>query len=415
MRRKRRIYAIAIISAILVVAAILKISARYHGKYLSCSLKIESNFSKRNAVPLIMEVDPNGQIYTLENVKGALFVRLYSTQGRYLWQKKLPINIKLYNGIITSFPGSRPSYVWLYESNTHCRLLWIYVNDNHELRLSELQTSTNPITYAFIIPTDGGICAYGNAEDDSDHLILIKLDLKGLRKWVAKEESGNINASPVIDNAGNIILGFNDFGVGQFIVKYSPNGKRLWQSSILYNECFLTNIEVDKQGLLHVITSINHNIPLTTLYEDLFFSTFDRDNCSSDHDFSGWKQDYVINTYNPQGKLLRTTQISNGAWFNYEDSTINSRGELFILGNRKKVNMLGFPGKLDNAQIIKCDSKGNVLWSRPVKLPDNSVAACIRTDKKDGIYILGSKKIDYPDGAPKPSAKSFIYKINDPN
>ncbi len=133
-------------------------------------------------------------------------------------------------------------------------------------------------------------------------------------------------------------------------------------------------------------------------------------------DESGRDQDYVLAAFDPNGKPLGTRVLSHGAQLRIEGAVKNGKGELYLVGNRWSLNVYGFPVETDGAELIKCDSKGEFVWSRNIKLPDGCFAKGITWGGDRELYTFGDShgyehRPPPPRHARRPPTRFFIYRL----
>ncbi len=129
----------------------------------------------------------------------------------------------------------------------------------------------------------------------------------------------------------------------------------------------------------------------------------------------------MLATFDRDGKPLQTRVLSHGAQLEIEDAAQNPKGELYLMGNRWDLNMYGFPATADGAELIKCDSRGEFIWARNVKLPGGCFVKGITYGGDGAIYIFGDSHGYAPQQPPPPRrapgkparpTRFFIYRLS---
>ena len=388
---KRRSLVIAILG-IAVVATLLLLHSR--PRSLDVVWRIE--YRRHNATPHMLEVAPEGRIYALQGGQQKLQVQAYGSDGKPLWLAPVGKGAACnFGAAILSVEESELVYVRLLEPQVTAYTLWATIGRHGEIRWRVVCVGPTDLTpYTTVVPTHKYVYSTGGSEKDGiSYPTAIKMDYTGHRLWKRIETSlAGISGPAAVDDEGNLILiGDVGAGVGPFVVKYSPEGERIWkrEAEVLDGTRAIW-VQADKRGRAYTIFALHTGIMT-----------------ESGDDMSGRNQDYVLSTYSPQGKLLSATKLSQGAWLDIVDAAINGGGEVIAVGNRRKTTLQGYPRGNENAQLIKCDADGKIAWSRAVKLPPGNLVHGVRLDDKGGIYLIGS-------GTKKSDVKGFLYKVADP-
>ena len=203
-----------------------------------------------------------------------------------------------------------------------------------------------------------------------------------------------------MDGAGNrsqrkILIDFV-----MFMAKYSPQGHLMWLRKVL----------TDKDWVSPHWLGTNESGNILALVR-LHYREYDPAG-----DEGGQNQDYALATFDPNGKLLGKKMLSHGARLTIEAVAKNGKGELYLVGNRWKLNAYGFPVEPDGGELIKCDSKGEFVWSRNIKIPDGCFAKGITWGDDGELYIFGdSHRYEHepppPRHARRPPTRFFIYRL----
>jgi hypothetical protein len=178
-----------------------------------------------------------------------------------------------------------------------------------------------------------------------------------------------------VDYEGNLVLISNiGAGVNTFVVKFSAAGKRMWarETEIL-------------DGTSAIWVGADQNGRIATI-----FAIHEGNMVHSGDDMSGRGQDYVLSIYSPAGQLVKSTVLAHGAGLEIRDAAINGKGEIIIVGNRRRTTLMGYPREYKDAQVIKCDANGDVVWTRRVNIPPGCLVRQVAVDKRGDIYVSGS-------------------------
>lgn len=390
-RRIRYNVALVITLSIAIFVVVLILQSRR--QFIDIVLQIE--YRKQDAVPHLLEVTPKGYIYALLETKNGLQSRTYDSTGKLL--SLLPVTnptVDHFDAVIMSSEGLTPTFVSLGKHQPNLRTLRLRMNgDCKVLGKPECVSLEHVDEYFTILPAREAIYMTGSTVvSNSDCPTVIKMDYSGARLWKKVEWSDDVISGPATsDNNNNLILiGSVGAGVGPYMVKYSANGKRLWKKwTEVLDGTGAIWVQTDRQGRIYTIYALHIGIM-----------------AESGDDMSGRKQDYVLSMYSPAGKLLRTTKLSHGAWLDVADAAINRKGEIIAVGNRRKMTLLGYPSGNKNAQLIKCDANGRILWSRTLELPSGYLAQRIELDDRKGIYVIGCSRNAN-------DTEMFVYKVMD--
>lgn len=372
-----------------IATGLLKLYSRPH--FLDVDFQIDRR--KHDVNPKLWGVTPKGCLYCIEEVHNKVQVRSYTSDGKGLWLKSLDQPAQDYDSIIASFESSKPQYVALKKHWRNSRTLLLDIQE-HGIVAKKVAISPSNLEGTRIIPSDSYVYITGQSgpSDDVCYPTVIQANYVGKRLWKNVASEDIITGPAAVDNNGNLILiGDIGAGVGPFVAKYSAAGRCLWKrETVVPDGTEAIWVGADSEGRVATIFQMHSGIME-----------------SSGDDISGRKQDFVLSLYDSNGNLRCETILAHGAWIWIADATMNDKGEFFIVGNRYRTSFLGYPGRHQNAQLIKCTRDGQIVWSHSLGLPRSLIADQIRVDENGGIYIFTVEESSH-------QSSTVVYKVKDP-
>ena len=289
--------------------------------------------------------------------------------------------------------------------------------------------------YDVIATTDGGFLFVGFTWSTSNEqqVYAIKTNSRGTLEW-EKTYGGSmweVGSSVIeIKKGGFIIAGFsNSPGISSgntdmFLIKIDNNGNLIWQKAY-GNQAFPNHewaydiIETPDEGLIIVgardrydIESLNALIIRTDsegkiIWEKEFINNKEESEiiysiskstdgkyylCSAVNSISS------INSYQP--KIIKIDGYGNVDWerkynsnskeYHQFRATVNKTGEVFIVGSSGREIASGYQ---EDAFVIKTDSKGSILWTKPYGTADaDDWGWSIFETINNNIVFVGSTK-----------------------
>ncbi len=251
--------------------------------------------------------------------------------------------------------------------------------------------------------------------------------------------------SVVTNNAGEIFIsgytddrinGFpNDFKRDLFLIKYDPNGTRLWQEELGTNKedvAYSVAVRKDGAGNFYVAGRTKGNIEDPGVKFggfDLFLIKYDatnailwkkqlgtsQDDIASSVAVDGAGNAYVVGKtngsftaygytnaggndlfivkYDVNGNVVWLRQIGTAADEEASSVVLDSVGNVYITGHT--YGDLGGPNAgLADLFLIKYDANGNLLWTRQMGTASDDKGYGIAADASDNIYVSGLTKGD---------------------
>ncbi len=427
---KRRIRAIAVVIAAVAGAVAVFLLLRPHANYLPVSLDIEwEDTDPQAGLGRYVSVDPGGTVYTVEQVNGRHFYHAYSPRGGTIWRVQDRANAGCGEALV-SLPEGEYGHLncWLGTGGTLDQAGdYVWVNVAKQAKISSTVLMRNPkpqIDVLDALLTPDGLYAVGGVDYDAAAAATFNTTGVG-RQWVRleKPQSAAQYDHGTVDADGNLIASCDPYGVAVVVGKYSSEGRLMWlrQAFSASDGGFTVWLGTDKKDNILALVRLHYTLPLTMNQSTVFFehgSKFVHFWSDGDWDGSGRDQDYVLATLAPNGKLLSTRVMSHGAQLEIAAATQNPKGELYLVGNRWDLNAYGFPVEAHGAELIKCDRKGEFVWSRNMRLPRGCFAKGITWGEDDRLYVFGDSHGGYQADNPPldrhahgPPSRFFIYRV----
>lgn len=402
-------------------SAITLLLPRQKPDYLPVSLRIERTYRGRQCWLGMVSLGADDVVYTLEELSGQPVYRAYSPQGKQMWCAGHRISKDVDQALI-ALPGcgTRCLYPHMGEGEQSGsgvgRKAWVAVSARGDIMSRALQP-TPGVTFLAGVSAQDALYAAGYSE--AEGTVAAKFDRRGRKRWLRLEGFPGLGGFAALDGAGNLLV---SDGPGKSytvdVRKYSSSGRLVWRKSVITSAGGASTVWLGPDEHRNVLLVVNTGYVIV-LSSDSEFELFRRHGSkglggtgTGLWDESGRDQQYALITLDPNGKLLRKRVLSRGGWLNIVDAAFSSRRELYLLGNRNKVNRYRFPTARDNAQLIKCDAEGNVLWSGIIKLPERCYATGIVLGRKGEIYVFGDNRNVPGEGASL--SRLFIYRIIPP-
>ena len=278
------------------------------------------------------------------------------------------------------------------------------------------------IATAVLIDKDNQIIASGYTFNYSNYnadFLTVKYNEFGNLLWAEIFDGGTYDYSwdATVDSQGNvIILGFNstleenpeELDITLFIVKYDANGIIQWNKTLAFEkDCFPGGLAVDSED--NIILTLGSG-DLDTI--EFFCQTLKYDeqgneiwNTTFTEDMISFGADVVINEKDEIFICGLTASFFGQGWFiiNYDTTGTLKWVQRYAVGNQP------FDIELDpNGNIIltgqeysyetnssswltlKCDSKGNVIWTYLFDGPANEYPRDSTIDTQGNIYTVGT-------------------------
>jgi len=402
-------------AAALVMVVIAFLLLRPGRDCFNISPVINSTYKDPQAWLRHVAVDTEGVIYTLELVNGQDFYSAHTPRGKLIWRVGDCSNANFLDAFV-AFPGAeRGSLAWYTgsEENGH---LWLTISRHGRISSKRLQEESNrKVEFLSAVAASDGLYAVGSSEDAN--MVVSKFDSKGKERWIRFEKSQGSYDHAGMDTSGNLIAAGEPYAItGTRVAKYSAEGRRLWFKEIRAADAASTVwLGTGKDDAVFVVVRLNNVVELTEAQEKRYVELGSKQTTGTGTTFadeSGRDQNYALVTYNSKGVQTGKKVLSHGAWLLIENAVMNSKGEIYLVGNRQKVNRYGFPTEPDGAELIKCSSNGDIIWSRKVKLPDRCFVRGITLDDRDRVYVFGYSGGYMLEKPPSPS-RLFVYRIAD--
>jgi hypothetical protein len=402
-----------------VIGATAAILTSRHVCSVVAPLSIEPTHLHSDALLLHATADEQGTLYALEMVGQRPHYLAYSPGCRLLWCVEDHANAAC-NQVIVSFPGSRGEPVGRYSGTADVGWVvggnvWVHVSACGKVTSRKLDPIPgSAVEFDGAVCSDKGLYLVGMTEEAD--LVAARFDNSGRRLWVTTGHGKGRYSHMALDADGNLIASYSPTGVGVFFAKYSSEGGLMsFRKAIsAHDGASVVWMGVDPDANIRAVLRLHDTIVLRSEREAGAFlshgSRYVVGTGTGDWDESGRDQDFVLMTLDHNGKPLRKKVLSHGAWLVIEAAARSNSGDVYVVGNRRKVNSYGFPTEPDGAQLIKCDSDGHVIWSRRVALPTGSFVNGVTLDNKGGVYIYGDGR-DTPDRKYSGPSRPFIYKI----
>lgn len=397
------------------------ILARRHVGYVPRVLRIEPAHADPKTLLLHVSVDTEGTVYALENVGGKSYYHAYSPMGQSLWRVRDRKNADC-NQAIVAFPGQLGGRMGLYSGKGGDigwgagRNIFVRVDRQGTVTSQVLDRIPGPaVEFEEAVSSKRGLCVVGMSEEAES--VAARFDRSGKRLWAKIGDAKGYYWHATADADANLIASYGT-GDGVFFAKYSPEGHLVsFRKAVSARDgASVVWMDAGLSGKIHALLRLHDTIVLRGGAESKSFldhgSKYVVGTGTGDWDESGRDQDFVLVTLDHNGKLLRKKVVSHGAGLVVECAARNDNDEVYVVGNRRKVNSYGFPTEPDGAEVIKCNSAGDVIWSSRVALRAGSSANGVTLDDKGGIYIYGDGRHTSDRKYSGPS-RPFIYKIAD--
>ncbi len=376
-------------------------------------------FSTEDNAPAIA-LDSSGNIYVAGSTYGALpgeissgvwdaFVRKYDSQGNTLWTRQFGTTGNDYGRAIAvdgsniyvagqtkgAFPGLTSAgqadcFVRKYDSQGS--VVWTRQFGHY------LDDDANGIA----VDGSGNIFIAGQLSPGTMNNFVCKYNSQGAQLWIKEFTGGSANAGLCVgvDTAGNSYVGGYTYGTFQgqtssgaqdaFIARHDSSGNFSWVRQFGTSSYEAINrIAVDSAGNIFAVGYVGGALPGQTLIGGL---------------------DAFIRKYDSAGNILMTKQFGTSASDIPRGMALDSSGNIFVAGWTDGV----FSGQTSlggiDAFVRKCDSLGEVVWTKQFGTGSSDSAKSIVLDSSLNIYLAGATGGALPGQTSAGADDAFIVK-----
>ena len=211
-----------------------------------------------------------------------------------------------------------------------------------------------------------GLCGYSaNASDD---IQVAKYNASGVIQWQSRlyTASADGGTSCAFDASGNLyVCGYTTIASRTYnlVAKYDGSGTLQWQRTLgdASVSTYATSITIDTSGNLYVGGASNY----------------------------GTSTDFILSKYNSSGTLQFQKAIGNTSRYDVANSIyVDSSENIYLAGTSNDNTVTTYVG----FAVVKCDSSGNLLWSKKLGGDDafeQGTAYGVVVDSGGNVYVCG--------------------------
>jgi hypothetical protein len=384
--------------------------------------------NKTNYNPADMAIDLQNNIFITGVVAGNNFFTLkYSEQGILQWEVAYDDAGKTDEGKLITVDDLGNCYVsgrTRTGSNWKNATLKYDTNGNQQWVISsdgDLAASDSPVVSVYI-DKEGNLITFGNlyiGSSRNQDFSLIKYTSQGNliseRYYNSRRHGNDQILASAMDMEGNLILmGREAIMDSTHVVKYSPEGVKLWDSPVFKFTSDATQLDIDTLGNIYLGGRVGLNnqhqtfcvVKLDKNGQILWVDTINADP-TKNHYLGTIKADpggnlyfslnrYGINNfdafmvikYNTNGsRVFGNFYTGNGIYM--KDLAIGPSGNIYITGNR----YVNYDRKYD-ITVFKIDPSGTLLWTQDVNENGNEdTGHKIAFDDQENVYVIGNLSI----------------------
>ncbi len=225
-----------------------------------------------------------------------------------------------------------------------------------------------------------------------------------------------------VDLNGNIYVGgrtfqLNPLGNNVFLVKYSPQGERLWETvydaGVTHLHEYLFDLETDSNGNSYMLfySATTNDILLkfddkgqliwTAAVENIPNKKFRGINIEFDIYgniiVAGHLDDYSQQTANTDFFVAKFNENGQKIWFQLFDMSQNDN--LMSMTTDKDGNIIisgsYYANSIKNGIVICYDNNGTLLWSNTYITGGSDIASVVKTDLAGNVYVAGNTDYEY--------------------